>query len=87
MQHRVMRLERRLLAGVARREHARMRDLATARASLYPFGERQERALNLIPTLSRHGIALLTEMRDAAGQHASRLVEGTSARPRVAPVA
>src|SRR5206468_10314905 len=85
MQHRVMRLERRLLAGVARREHAKMRDLATARGALYPFAVRQERALNLIPTLSRHGVELLAEMRDAAGEHASRLVEGTSARTHVAP--
>ena len=87
MQHRVMRLERRLLAGVARREHARMRDLATARAALYPFGERQERALNLIPTLARHGVELLAEMRDAAGEHAGRLVEGTKRRTHAAPVA
>jgi hypothetical protein len=87
MQHRVMRLERRLLAGVARREHGRMRDLATARAALYPFDTRQERALNLIPTLSRHGVELLAEMRDAAAGHAGRLVEGTSARTQVAPVA
>jgi hypothetical protein len=87
MQHRVMRLERRLLAGIARREHARMRDLATARAALYPFAERQERALNLTPTLARHGIELLAEMRDAAGGHAARIVEGSSLRTHAAPVA
>jgi len=87
MQHRVMRLERRLLAGVARREHGRMRDLATARAALYPFGVRQERALNLTPTLARHGVGLLIEMRDAAAEHAGRLVEGTSLRTHAAPVA
>jgi uncharacterized protein YllA (UPF0747 family) len=87
MQHRVMRLERRLLAGIARREHARMRDLATARAALYPFAVRQERALNLTPTLARHGTALLAEMRDAAGEHAGRIVEGTSLRTHAAPVA
>jgi len=87
MQHRVNRLERRLLAGIARREHARMRDLATARAALYPFGIRQERAVNLIPTLARHGVGLLAEMRDAAGAHAGRLIEGSSVRTHAAPVA
>jgi uncharacterized protein YllA (UPF0747 family) len=87
MQHRVMRLERRLLAGVARREHAKMRDLATARGALYPFAVRQERALNLTPTLARHGLQLLAEMRDAAGEHAARLVEGSGARTHAAPVA
>ena len=87
MQHRVMRLERRLLAGVARREHGRMRDLATVRAALYPFAERQERALNLTPTLARHGTQLLAEMRDAAGEHAARIIEGSSLRAHAAPVA
>jgi len=86
MQHRMMRLERRLLAGVARREHAKMRDLATVRGALYPFALRQERALNLTPTLARHGIQLLAEMRDAAGEHAARLVEG-SVHTDAAPVA
>jgi uncharacterized protein YllA (UPF0747 family) len=87
MQHRMMRLERRLLAGVARREHAKMRDLATARAALYPFAVRQERALNITPTLARHGIELLAEMRDAAGEHAARIVEGSALRTHAAPVA
>jgi uncharacterized protein YllA (UPF0747 family) len=85
LQHRVDRLERRLLAGVARRETDRMRDLATARAALYPDGVRQERALNLTPILARHGLELLGEMRDAAGAHAARIV-GATARAEPVPV-
>jgi len=81
LQHRVDRLERRLVAGVKRREQDLMRDVATLRAALYPLGTRQERALNLIPMLSRHGLALLPEMRDAASIHARRLIDGSSREP------
>jgi bacillithiol biosynthesis cysteine-adding enzyme BshC len=74
LHHRLDRLERRLVAGIKRREHARLRDVATLRAALYPRGIRQERALNLVPMLSRHGLALLDEMREAASAHAASLV-------------
>ena len=74
LQHRVDRLERRLVAGIKRREHRLLRDVATLRGALYPHGTRQERALNLTPTLSRHGLDLLAEMRDAAHAHADALV-------------
>jgi uncharacterized protein YllA (UPF0747 family) len=87
IQHRVDRLERRLLAGVARRETDRMRDLATARGALYPNGVRQERAVNLIPLLARHGLELLDEMRSAAEAHAAAVVGAVDAAPRPAPVA
>ena len=87
LQHRVDRLERRLLAGVARRESARMRDLGTARGALYPFGGRQERTLNLVPTLARHGLDLLGELHRAAGGHAEALVGVAAARAQAAPVA
>ncbi len=73
--HRVGRLERRLVAGIKRREHEQLRDVATLRAFLYPLNTRQERALNLLPMLSRHGLALLEEMRNAAREHALRLIE------------
>jgi uncharacterized protein YllA (UPF0747 family) len=89
LEHRLERLQRRLVAGVARRETSLMRDVATVRAALQPLGERQERALNLVPLLSRHGLELLGELRDAAGGHASAVV-GTRAsdvRPVAAPVA
>jgi uncharacterized protein YllA (UPF0747 family) len=86
LQHRVDRLERRVLARIARREEDVMRDLGTVRGALHPFGVRQERALNLLPTLSRHGLALFDELRDAAGGHAAAIVAGAAARA-VAPVA
>ena len=74
MAHRVGRLERRALAAIARRETDTMRDLATARGALYPGGKRQERALNLLPLLARHGDPLLQQMLAAARLHAAALV-------------
>lgn len=71
---RVDRLERRLVAGIKRREHQQLREVATLRAFLYPLNTRQERAMNLVPTLSRHGLELLGEMRDAASTHADSLI-------------
>jgi uncharacterized protein YllA (UPF0747 family) len=71
----VDRLERRILAAIKRRDAVRMRDVATLRAALHPGGVRQERALNLIPILARHGLELLAEMGQAAGAHAASLVE------------
>ena len=49
-------------------------DVATARAALYPDGKRQERALNFLPLLARHGPALLERMRERAMEHARALV-------------
>ena len=77
MSHRADRLERRLLAGVKRRETALMTDVATVRAALRPRGGRQERVLNPIPILARQGTSLLGEMRDAARPHADAIVEGS----------
>jgi uncharacterized protein YllA (UPF0747 family) len=87
LDHRIARLERRLLAGVARREADLMRDIGTARAALYPLGTRQERKLNLIPILARHGMELLGEMHRAAAPHAARSVGAAAAEARPAPVA
>jgi hypothetical protein len=87
LQHRVDRLERRLLAGVVRRESVRMRDLATVRAALYPFGSRQERTLNIVPTLARHGLDLLGEIHRAAARHAETIVGAAAAPAETAPVA
>jgi bacillithiol biosynthesis cysteine-adding enzyme BshC len=53
--HRVDRLERRLVAAEKRRDAAAARDLAMAAAALFPRGTRQERVLNAIPLLARHG--------------------------------
>ena len=71
---RLRRLERRYVAAVKRREEDLMREVATARAHLYPDGKRQERALNFIPMLARQGPPLLAAMRDASGTHARALV-------------
>jgi bacillithiol biosynthesis cysteine-adding enzyme BshC len=78
MQHRVNRLERRVVAAVKRREAEMMTDIGTARGALYPLGTRQERALNIIPILTRHGSSIITRMLDAAGVHARGIVEPTS---------
>ena len=77
--HRVDRLERRIVAGIKRRETDLLRDVATLRGALYPFGKRQERALNIVPILSRHGLGLLGDMRDAASAHADALLHGAPA--------
>jgi len=69
------RLERRILAGVKRREEESMRLLGTVRGSLWPLGRRQERTLNLLPLLARYGPSLLERMRAAAGVWASALVD------------
>ena len=87
LQHRVDRLERRLLAGVARRESERMRDLGTARGALYPFGGRQERTLNLVPIMARHGVTLLEELHAAAAGYADEIVAGVATRVPATPVA
>jgi bacillithiol synthase len=76
LQHRVDRLERRLVAALKRRESARMTDVATLRAALRPRGARQERTLNILPLLARNGCELLTEMHRAAGAHAVAIVAG-----------
>jgi uncharacterized protein YllA (UPF0747 family) len=83
---RVERLERRFLAAAKRGEAAAMRDLATLRGALRPFGRPQERTLNLLPMLARHGPALLDLMLEEARAHAARLVERQSpVAPQDAP--
>jgi bacillithiol synthase len=74
LEWRLSRLERRISAAVKSRETALMKDLGTVRGSLYPGGVRQERALNLIPLLARHGVGLLQSMRDSASTHARKLL-------------
>jgi bacillithiol biosynthesis cysteine-adding enzyme BshC len=78
---RLTRLERRISAAVKRREHELMRDLGTMRGSLYPGGNRQERGLNLVPVLSRHGLTLLDRMRDAARRYAQGALRGVMTAP------
>jgi uncharacterized protein YllA (UPF0747 family) len=78
--YRVERLERRLLAAVKRREEAARHDIATLRGNLFPAGKPQERALNLMPLLARHGPPLLERMRARAAEHAASLVESMPSR-------
>jgi hypothetical protein len=73
IEHRLERTERRLLAGVKRREVEVMRQLGTARGSLFPHGVRQERKLASIPFLARYGQRLLDRML-ADARTAERLV-------------
>jgi uncharacterized protein YllA (UPF0747 family) len=68
------RLERRLLARVKQVEREGMTELGTLRGALYPNGKPQERALNMIPLLARHGPALFDMMRAGARKHAEALV-------------
>lgn len=74
LEWRLSRLERRISAAVKSREAAMMHDLATVRGSLYPAGARQERGLNLLPVLARHGIGLLDAMRSSAADHARSIL-------------
>jgi bacillithiol synthase len=80
LDHRLDRLERRFVAGVKRRETDLMRQLGTARGSLYPHGSRQERKLAFIPFLARYGAPLVEQMLGGAREHARRIVgEGNAA--------
>ena len=74
LEARIARLERRHVAAQKRASDAMRSDVAAARAALHPGGERQERALNFLPLLARHGPALLARMRERALEHARALV-------------
>lgn len=74
LEWRLSRLERRITAAVKARESTLMRDLGTVRGSLFPGGLRQERALNLVPLLARHGAGLLESMRVSAMAHARSIL-------------
>jgi bacillithiol biosynthesis cysteine-adding enzyme BshC len=72
--HRLDRLQRRIRAAARGREEEAMADLLAVRAVLMPEGHRQERRLNLVPLLARHGEALLAQLRAGAAMHAGILV-------------
>jgi uncharacterized protein YllA (UPF0747 family) len=71
--HRVERLERRFAASVKRNGNDALRDAGIARGSLYPAGSPQERALNGIPLLARHGDELVQSVLTEAGKHADSI--------------
>lgn len=72
--HRVERLERRYRAAIKRRGNDALRDIATARAALYPLGVPQERALNVVPLLARYGDSLFESVMTEVIPHAALLV-------------
>lgn len=74
VEHRIARLERRYTAAIKRSGNARLRDVAIARASLFPNGTPQERALNITPFLARYGQIVRDKMIAAATAHARTLV-------------
>ena len=73
---RLERFERRVVAGVKRRETAMLRDVAYVRAALRPNGKSPERQLNLVPLLARFGTAILDAMRTDAHAYAEEFVDG-----------
>jgi bacillithiol synthase len=72
--HRVERLERRYRAVIKRRGNDALRDIAAARAALYPLGAPQERALNVVPFLARYGDSLFESVMAEIVPHAASLV-------------
>jgi len=86
IRHRLERLERRIVAAAKRREADTMTQIATARGSLFPLGTRQERALNFLPFLARHGAVITDRMIDAARTHARNLVASDRATTASAAV-
>jgi uncharacterized protein YllA (UPF0747 family) len=72
--HRIERLERRYRAAIKRKGNDALRDIATARAALYPLGIPQERALNVVPFLARYGDSLFASVMAEVVPHAASLV-------------
>ncbi len=75
------RFERRVHAGVKRREVELMRRAASLRASLRPLGSSPERVLNLMPMLVRHGTTVFDRMSAEAMLYARAVVRGAADAP------
>ncbi len=73
LNHRIDRFERRVAAAVKRDGTQELRDLQAARASLYPLGKPQERAVSFVALLARYGNELRSQMFDAACQYVAGL--------------
>jgi bacillithiol synthase len=73
LQHKVDRLDRRLVASLKRRGSERLQLLATARGALFPGEQPQERALNAIPLLARYGSVPLDSVLTAARSYVTGL--------------
>ncbi len=76
LKFRVDRLERRYRTAALKAETAAVRDLGSVRAALMPEGQRQERVLNPLPLVARHGEALMDQLRAGAATHAAQLLGG-----------
>lgn len=72
--HRLARLERRFTAAIKRQGSEALRDIAIARAALFPLGKPQERVLNGVPFLARYGDELWNAALEEASQHAASLI-------------
>lgn len=70
---RLDRLERRYSAAVKRRGNDALSDVASARASLFPRNVPQERALNVVPLLARHGDTLFSDVMREVEPHVAAL--------------
>jgi bacillithiol biosynthesis cysteine-adding enzyme BshC len=76
VEHRLQRLERRYAAAVKQAGSESLRDVAAARASLYPDRAPQERVLSFIPFLARQGSAVIDAIRERAREHVSDVISG-----------
>jgi len=83
--HRLDRLERRIAAATKRRESDLVRQIGIARASLFPLDRLQERVLNLMPLLARHGLPLLDAMAARARDHLAALGLSPAGQTAVTP--
>lgn len=73
LEHKIDRLDRRLVAAVKRRGSERLQLLATARGALFPGEVPQERALNMIPLLARYGSDPLESVLASARRYVTGL--------------
>ncbi len=76
LKFRIDRLERRFRAAALKAETTALKDLGSVRAALMPEGQRQERVLNPLPLVARHGEALMDLLRAGAATHATHMLGG-----------
>ena len=71
--HRIERLERRAAAAIKRSGTEKLREIAIARASLFPGGSPQERTMSWAAMLGRYGPELIDAMSERATAHMKTL--------------
>jgi len=77
LMRRLDRFERRLISAAKRKHADVMEEIATARGSLYPFGNPQERVLTFVPFLARYGPALIGDMLSEARRYAATITRSS----------